>query len=583
MPSPMYNLIGAAPLHLSLILPLLLPLPTPVHPLGYLKLPRSRNLVAYEDTVWWPRTDNDPEPETTPQGLDRGGTLAQCGIVETLRNYDTPKNIFGDAMPINVQAVYEQEDEITIEVSLITSNGGHFKFSMCPIEWGEIPTQECFDNHPLEFVKDNYYGAYEDPNYPERIYVPDGKVTGRVQDTSGFPGNKQEFSYNMNLPRRFGTASVVLRDRAGLLPRGIFRVRFPPRVGRRLRGEDQRVPESASAERGRIAVAILELRRGGDIEDRRDGPVRSDESADPKSYQGGNGKAYEEPTKMPTPKPVTITDAPTYEPTYEPTQSPVETRPIAKCDEICLVPIESNECSNLFIDLGSMPQCLGPNGKTVNMGDVCEGSGECGTSEELNNCDDYDVYRRVASCARPDDESTPEDIPIIISVLENDVDGVGDGLEIVDVTQPEHGSVEIVDGEILYTPDPGYNGEDEFEYSIIDGNGFLSEAPVVVDVIPVNDGPVANDDEATTLANTNVNIPVLDNDTDPEGDPLTIESITTQPENGVAGIRPDGTVIYKPDPDFVGEDAFTYRVCDSNDECDEATIVVQVEPPPNEP
>ena len=97
-------------------------------------------------------------------------------------------------MPINVQAIYEQEQEINIRVSLISSNGGHFVFSLCPIEWGEnsscyiiqstfngtsntvpqgeIPTQECFDAHPLEFVKDNYYDATEDPNYPERIYVP---------------------------------------------------------------------------------------------------------------------------------------------------------------------------------------------------------------------------------------------------------------------------------------------------------------------------------------------------------------------------------------------------------------------------
>ena len=87
--------------------------------------------------VWWPRTESDPEPETTPQGADRGGTLAQCGIVETLRNYDLPQNILGDLMPINVQAIYEQEQEINIRVSLISSNGGHFVFSLCPIEWGE--------------------------------------------------------------------------------------------------------------------------------------------------------------------------------------------------------------------------------------------------------------------------------------------------------------------------------------------------------------------------------------------------------------------------------------------------------------
>jgi len=78
------------------------------------------------------------------------------------------------------------------------------------------------------------------------------------------------------------------------------------------------------------------------------------------------------------------------------------------------------------------------------------------------------------------------------------------------------------------------------------------------------------DDFATTPQNTNVNIPVQ------------ICSVT-QPEHGTAGIRPDGTVIYKPDPDYVGEDSSTYETGDSNDVCDDATVTVTVEPLPNNP
>lgn len=83
--------------------------------------------------------------------------------------------------------------------------------------------------------------------------------------------------------------------------------------------------------------------------------------------------------------------------------------------------------------------------------------------------------------------------------------------------------------------------------------------------------------------NTNINIPVLDNDSDPDDPNVNIDSITTQPTNGTAGIRPDGTVTYKPNPDFVGEDSFIYKICDTSNECDEATVSVTVEPPPNEP
>ena len=111
----------------------------------------------------------------------------------------------------------------------------------------------------------------------------------------------------------------------------------------------------------------------------------------------------------------------------------------------------------------------------------------------LNNCSIEDVYKRVSSCAKDDAGTTPEDTPILLPVLENDIDGVGDGLTIVDVTQPEFGTVEILGDEVVYIPDAGYNGPDDFEYSVIDGNCFLSEADVQVEVMPVNDPPVASE------------------------------------------------------------------------------------------
>ena len=49
---------------------------------GYIKSPRARNFVAYEDTIWHPQTANDPEPETCPHCLNRGGSRARCGIAE---------------------------------------------------------------------------------------------------------------------------------------------------------------------------------------------------------------------------------------------------------------------------------------------------------------------------------------------------------------------------------------------------------------------------------------------------------------------------------------------------------------------
>ena len=79
----------------TLIISALLPA---VHSHGYLKSPKSRNYVANTDGLWWGGDENPPAPEDTPSGLNVGGTAARCGIIKD-RNYDFPKNVFGEPMP----------------------------------------------------------------------------------------------------------------------------------------------------------------------------------------------------------------------------------------------------------------------------------------------------------------------------------------------------------------------------------------------------------------------------------------------------------------------------------------------------
>ena len=56
---------------------------------------------------------------------------------------------------------------------------GHFEFHACPIQPGEVPTQACFDSHPLSFVSGE--GAPPDPNYPVRAYLPPSKYNLKYQ------------------------------------------------------------------------------------------------------------------------------------------------------------------------------------------------------------------------------------------------------------------------------------------------------------------------------------------------------------------------------------------------------------------
>lgn len=154
---------------------------------GYLKSPRARNLVAFEETVWWPQTDKDPQPETCPHCLNRGGSLARCGLTDDnggIRNYDTPRNALLGQMPTKIQAEYTQGQDVVLDVTLTAHHKGHFVFSACPISPGEIPTQECFDANQLTFVEDLLHGANYDPNYPGRFCLDGVFLLSYIQTTN---------------------------------------------------------------------------------------------------------------------------------------------------------------------------------------------------------------------------------------------------------------------------------------------------------------------------------------------------------------------------------------------------------------
>jgi len=89
-------------------------------------------------------------------------------------------------------------------------------------------------------------------------------------------------------------------------------------------------------------------------------------------------------------------------------------------------------------------------------------------------------------------------------------------------------------------------------------------------------GPAAEDDFATTDEGVPIDIPVLDNDIDDDGDILTVTHVD-EPANGSAEINPDGTVKYTPNPGFVGVDEpFEYKISDGNGGTASAFVIVTV-------
>src|SRR5690606_367534 len=85
---------------------------------------------------------------------------------------------------------------------------------------------------------------------------------------------------------------------------------------------------------------------------------------------------------------------------------------------------------------------------------------------------------------------------------------------------------------------------------------------IQINITPVNDNPVAVEDEVTTDENTPVTGNVLTNDTDIDGDALTA-SLVTAPVNGTVVLNADGSFTYTPNANYSGPDSLQYQVCDN--------------------
>ena len=181
--------------------------------------------------------------------------------------------------------------------------------------------------------------------------------------------------------------------------------------------------------------------------------------------------------------------------------------------------------------------------------------------------------------------STDEDTSIDINVVSNDTDADGDTLSVTAVTMPTNGTAAILAGStttVTYTPDANYNGTDSFDYTLSDGTD-TDTGTVTITVTAVNDPPVAVDDTSSTDEDTAVDINVISNDTDVDGDTLSVTQVAT-PSNGTAVILQGSTttVTYTPDTDFVGTDSFTYTVSDGTD-TDTGTATIIIGNPPTKP
>lgn len=180
---------------------------------------------------------------------------------------------------------------------------------------------------------------------------------------------------------------------------------------------------------------------------------------------------------------------------------------------------------------------------------------------------------------RDQEVTTAEDTPVTISLYAFDPDG--DSLSIALVDSPANGSVTLSGTTALYRPAPGFWGTDRFDYVVSDPEATSRTHTVTIRVEEVNVAPDAQRDSYRVEHDTTFTSEapgVLDNDTDGDGDVLTV-SLLRGPDHGTLEISPDGGFTYTPNPGFTGKDTFAYAASDPSGATSAATVVLRIAVP----
>ncbi|WP_318491500.1 retention module-containing protein [Photobacterium leiognathi] len=194
--------------------------------------------------------------------------------------------------------------------------------------------------------------------------------------------------------------------------------------------------------------------------------------------------------------------------------------------------------------------------------------------------------------------TVPEDNKVVLNLLDNDTSVSGDPLSIHSINGTpltgsdqtiviEHGHITITaDGTITFIPEPNFNGDVNVDYTVTDGTSEEHGHSTVI-VTPVNDAPVANPDSFTTNEDTSITVNLTKNDSDVDGDKLTVKEIngmsltggeqTVVVDNGKIVIAHDGGMTFVPSDNYHGDVTVPYTITDG-DKSATSTVTIHVTP-----
>ncbi|WP_318412507.1 retention module-containing protein [Photobacterium leiognathi] len=203
-----------------------------------------------------------------------------------------------------------------------------------------------------------------------------------------------------------------------------------------------------------------------------------------------------------------------------------------------------------------------------------------------------------APVANPDSFTTDEDTSITVNLTNNDSDVDGDKLTVKEINGTsltggeqtivvDHGKIVIAhDGDMTFVPSDNYHGDVTVPYTITDGDKTATST-VTIHVTPVNDAPVANPDSFTTNEDTSITVDLTKNDSDVDGDRLTVKEIngtlltggdqTVVVDNGKIVIAHDGGMTFIPSDNYHGDVTVPYTITDG-DKTATSTVTIHVTP-----
>ncbi|WP_369686292.1 tandem-95 repeat protein [Photobacterium leiognathi] len=203
-----------------------------------------------------------------------------------------------------------------------------------------------------------------------------------------------------------------------------------------------------------------------------------------------------------------------------------------------------------------------------------------------------------APVANPDSFTTDEDTSITVDLIKNDSDVDGDKLTVKEINGTsltggeqtvvvDNGKIVIAhDGGMTFVPSDNYHGDVTVPYTITDGDKTATST-VTIHVTPINDAPVANPDSFTTDEDTSITVNLTKNDSDVDGDKLTVKEINGTPltggeqtvvvDNGKIVIAHDGGMTFVPSDNYHGDVTVPYTITDG-DKTATSTVTIHVTP-----